>query len=308
MEPAALITTSRSPSTSLRAPRISVWAGSGPCAAVEALVLDLPGTGDELAGPLSVRRSPPPSPSARPARASMPSRASATSGSAECLTASRRVDVEVDERDVGVAEDGVAGGGEVGVAGADTEHDIGLASQLVGGVRARRAEAADRVRVVPRHRALAGVGVGDGDAGVASAKARSSVSAPEISGAGRRRRSAACGALRSSVAARSTAAGSGTGRPTCHTRCRRRRPASRSLPPARPAGSARVRSAPISTGSVSTRIAASAAGISCSGRDDAVEVLGHGAEGVVDGDVPAPAIVLPVAGGRGRRRGWRTCR
>ncbi|MGX1479321.1 UNVERIFIED_CONTAM: hypothetical protein RKD50_008129 [Streptomyces canus] len=73
-------------------------------------------------------------------------------------------------------------------------------------------------------------------------------------------------AVRSSRAARSTAAVSGTGRPTCHTRRRKNSSGQSYASACTSCGSARV-TAPVSTGSVRTRIAASAAGMSCSGRE-----------------------------------------
>ncbi|GAQ68197.1 hypothetical protein SsS58_08656 [Streptomyces scabiei] len=100
---------------------------------------------------------------------------------------------------------------------------------------------------------------------VASAKARSAVSAPEYTAPPPATISGFL-ALRSNAAARSTAAGSGTGRPTCHTRRRKKETGQSWASACTSCGSARV-TAPVSTGSVSTRIAARAAGMSCSGRE-----------------------------------------
>ena len=76
-----------------------------------------------------------------------------------------RQHVDVDEGHLRVGEDGVAGGGEVGVAGADTDHQVGFTRDRVGGRVAGGAHAADRHAVVEVDRALACLGVGDRDAG-----------------------------------------------------------------------------------------------------------------------------------------------
>ena len=76
-----------------------------------------------------------------------------------------RGDVDVDEADLGVGEDAVGGGGEVGPAGADPDHHVGLAGHGVGPVGPGHADGAEGRGVVVRHRALAGVGLGHRDAG-----------------------------------------------------------------------------------------------------------------------------------------------
>ncbi len=74
-------------------------------------------------------------------------------------------DVEAHEADAGRGEERRGGGGEVGVAGADADHQVGGAGELVGDGRAGVADAADVRRVVVAQRALARLGGGDGDAG-----------------------------------------------------------------------------------------------------------------------------------------------
>ena len=76
-----------------------------------------------------------------------------------------RGDVEVDEAHAGVGEDGLGGGGEVAVAGADADDDVRLGGQGVGGRGAGGADGADGLRVVEGQRALAGLGLRDRDAG-----------------------------------------------------------------------------------------------------------------------------------------------
>ena len=99
---------------------------------------------------------------------------------------------------------------------------------------------------------------------------------------------------------------SGSGRATCQTRARRTaRPASRTPRPARPAGSARV-TAPVSTGSVSTRIALSSADGSCSGRLTRSKNRDTGRNASLTRDVAGVrAARAPAA--PGSRPGWRRC-
>ena len=65
--------------------------------------------------------------------------------------------VDVDEPNARCTERGAGSGREIGVAGADPDHDICLAGQRVGGGVAGRAHRADRRRMVVRKRALADV-------------------------------------------------------------------------------------------------------------------------------------------------------
>ena len=65
--------------------------------------------------------------------------------------------VDVDEADARCTECGAGRGREIGVAGADPDHDVCLAGQRVGGGVAGRAHRADRRRMVIRKRALADV-------------------------------------------------------------------------------------------------------------------------------------------------------
>ncbi len=104
-------------------------------------------------------------PASSPARATSASRASATSIVAECLAASKAITLTLTNFTSGLAKTVWLGGGEVGVAGADADHEVGLTGERVGGAVAGRADAADGHPVVEVDRALAGLGVGDRDAG-----------------------------------------------------------------------------------------------------------------------------------------------
>ena len=73
--------------------------------------------------------------------------------------------VDVDEPDLGIGEDGVGGGGEVGPAGAHPHDHVGLPRHGVGPVGPGHADGSQGRRVVIGHRALAGVGLGHRDAG-----------------------------------------------------------------------------------------------------------------------------------------------
>ncbi len=81
------------------------------------------------------------------------------------LVAVERGDVEVEEAHAGLLEERAGGGGEVGVAGADADHQVGQAGEFVGGRGAGVADAADVLGVVVAQGALAGLGGGDRDAG-----------------------------------------------------------------------------------------------------------------------------------------------
>ena len=73
--------------------------------------------------------------------ASSPALASATSGSARCLPASKGLHVQPDDLDAVRLEQRPGAGGEILQPGADRQHDVGLLGQQVGG---RRAGDADR--------------------------------------------------------------------------------------------------------------------------------------------------------------------
>ena len=73
--------------------------------------------------------------------------------------------VEVDELHVRVGEQRVGGRGEVGVAGADSDDQIGLVGERVREHRSGGAEGVHHLRVFPRQAGLAGLGDPDRDAG-----------------------------------------------------------------------------------------------------------------------------------------------
>ena len=73
-------------------------------------------------------------------------------------------DVDVDEL-AGILEQPLGGGGEVGIAGADTDDQVRLLSDVVGGGAAGDADTAQVQRMGPLDGALAGLGLGKGNAG-----------------------------------------------------------------------------------------------------------------------------------------------
>ncbi len=75
-------------------------------------------------------------------------------------------DVDVDELHALGAEHRVRGRGEVGVAGADADDQVGLVGQGVGEDRPRGAERVDHLWVVVGERGLAGLGHPDGNTGL----------------------------------------------------------------------------------------------------------------------------------------------
>ena len=73
--------------------------------------------------------------------------------------------VELDELRAAAAEQGAAAAGEILQPGADRQNEIGLARQRVGRRAAGDADRADRMRMIPGERSLAGLRLGHGDAG-----------------------------------------------------------------------------------------------------------------------------------------------
>ncbi len=86
-------------------------------------------------------------------------------GQAALLDRIERGHIDVDEAHVGIVERGPRGGGEVAVAGADADDDVGLGGQGVGGGGAGGPDGADGLRVIVRQGSLAGLRLADGDAG-----------------------------------------------------------------------------------------------------------------------------------------------
>ena len=72
--------------------------------------------------------------------------------------------VYVYEPYVRVLEGALGGGGEVGVAGSDPDHEVGLARGAVGGEVTGRSHGSEGTRVSVGHRALSGLRLRDGDA------------------------------------------------------------------------------------------------------------------------------------------------
>ncbi len=265
MEPAAHNTTSRGSDSSLTAPitadwrRQRLWCRPSYAACTIASHSACQRRWRRRCGSSAL-----PSPRGQPPARSSPSRASATRLRRRQLVGVERRDVEVDEPYVVGREHRVRRGGEVAVAGADADDQVGLRGQGVRGGGAGRADRTDGLRVVVRQRALAGLGLGHRDAGRLG-EVHAARRWPGCRSRRRPRRSAGA-APRGSPRRRAPAR---LARPPGGRRAtpawRTARPASPRPRPARPAAgrSSRRRSRP---GSVSTRIALSSAGASCSGR------------------------------------------
>ena len=84
-------------------------------------------------------------------------------------------DVDVDEAHVRVLERGLGGGGEVAVARADADHQVGLARGQVRARRAGHADGAQVLRMVEGQRALAGLVSATGMPVAAAKRASASV-------------------------------------------------------------------------------------------------------------------------------------
>ena len=129
---------------------------------------------------------------ARGSSSSSIARASPTSGSAPCLSASNSATLIVDEADVRVLERGLRRGGEVAQPRADADHEVGLAREEVRRRRPGDADRAERLRMRIGQRALAGLRFADGDAGRVD-EAAQRVGRLAVDARRRRRRSAAAG-------------------------------------------------------------------------------------------------------------------
>ena len=73
-------------------------------------------------------------------------------------------DVDVNKTHIRVLEDSLRGGGEIGIACADADHQIRLSRDAVGGQRACRADGAQIERMVVGQAALAGLRLANGNA------------------------------------------------------------------------------------------------------------------------------------------------
>ena len=173
-------------------------------------------------------------------------------------------DVDVDEADARVLEGGARGGGEIAVAGADADDQVGLARRG----RWRRSCPSSRRRPSPAggRAAASPCPPGSRPPGCRSPRRTRAAPPPRRSSAPRRRPrrtgAAAAGSARR-PSAMSTA--SGRGRPTRQTRSAKSSTGQSNASACTSCGSATV-TAPVSTGSVSTRMAPSSAEGSCSGR------------------------------------------
>ena len=200
--------------------------------------------------------------------ASSPSLASATSARPACLLASMPATLRL-MNTASSAKSVRAGGREVAPARADAQHHVGLARRGVGGGGAGVADRAERLRVVVGQRALARLRLAHADPRrlreLAQRVRRLGVDRPAAG-----RRSAAGARPRISSAAAARTSGSGSGRRTRQTRRSNSSSANSNASACTSCGSASV-TAPVSAGSVSTRIAASSAGASCSGRSIRVQ-------------------------------------
>ena len=202
-------------------------------------------------------------PARRSARAAPPARRR-RSATPACLAASEGGDVDVDEADRRVAEGGPGGGGEVAVAGADPEHHVGLAGDPVRRrwcrcCRARRARAGGRTAASP-------FPPGSRRPGCRSPRRRRAARRSPRRRPPRRRPRPAAAARTGARRPRGPARPAPAPAAARARRARRTAPTGQSYASAcTSCGSATV-TAPISAGSVSTRIAPSNAAGSCSGR------------------------------------------
>ncbi len=172
--------------------------------------------------------------------------------------------VDVDEPDVRVLERGTGRGGEVAVAGADADHDVRLAGERVRGRRTGAADRADGQRVVVGR--ASPCRPGSRRPGCRwPRRRRAARRSPRCSRHRRRRRPAAAarsGSRRPRVRARMARAPDGRRA----TRAWRTAPSGQSCASACTSCGRQTVTAPVSTGSVRTRIAPSSAAGSCSGR------------------------------------------
>ena len=185
------------------------------------------------------------------------------------------------------------------VPGADADDHVGLAGQRVGGRGPGRADGTHLLRVAVRQRALAGLRLPDRDAGGLAERPQRVLGTRVVHAAARDDHRPLCAERMTSAAAATRAASAG-GRATCQVRSAKSSTGQSYASACTSCGRATV-TAPVSAGSVSTRIALSRADGSCSGRLTAVEVPRQRAERVVDGDVAgvrqsrAPAAPAPSA-------------
>ena len=75
--------------------------------------------------------------------------------------------VDIDEAHIRILEGGLGGGGEIGIARADADHQVGVVRDAVGSQGAGGADGAQAGGMVVCQRAFAGLGFAHGDAGLA---------------------------------------------------------------------------------------------------------------------------------------------
>ena len=90
-----------------------------------------------------------------------------------------RRDIDLDERGLGFANKRPGAGGEILQPCADADDQVGLGRGGIGGAGAGHADAAERLRMIPRQAALAGLGFGDRNADCCGEAAQRSSHAPE---------------------------------------------------------------------------------------------------------------------------------
>ena len=197
-------------------------------------------------------------------------------------------DVDVDEPHAALLEGGARGGGEVAPPGADPDHHVGGTGQVVGCGGAGRTDRPHLLRVTVRQRPLARLslpdrdpgGVAQGQQGVLGAGVVHAAAGDDHRPPGRSDdvgRALDPGRLRGRSAmcqVRSANSSTGQSWASACTSC----------------GSATV-TAPVSTGSVNTRIAPSSATRKLLGPGHPVEEPGQGPERVVDGEVAAVRLL-----------------
>ena len=207
-------------------------------------------------------------------------------------------DVYVDEACLGILERRLGGRCEVGPAGAYADDEVGLAGRAVGCEGARRADGAKGARVVVWKGALACLCLADGDARAFTQAPQGLCrlrvdDAPPATIMGRRE-------ARIMAAARSMAPASGKGALRARSAFRRTLRDSRRPLSAHPAGA--LGNGPVSAWFVSTRMAARAAGITCSGRTTLSQYRDTGLKQSLTERVPSWAVSSCCRTGRVRAR------
>jgi hypothetical protein len=188
--------------------------------------------------------------------------------------------VDVDEPDVGIPEGRLRRRREVAVARADADDDVGVGRDAIRGERAGRADGAETRRIVVRKRSLPRLRLADRNPRPLAERAQrigrlgvdDAAAGDDERPAGAADRVACCGE------------GGGTSNASAWTSC----------------GNASV-TAPVSDGLVSVRIAASAAGMTCSGRSIRSKYRDTGMKQSLTETSPRPGTSSCCRTGSGRR-------